>query len=312
MPISHRQLEAFRMFMQTGTVTGAAQRLRISQPAVSKILTSLEYELGLTLFTRVKKRLQPTGDAQLLSREVERLFSGLNDIESFARDLRYLKAGELHIASAASLGHTLVADTIAAFAARHDKARIVFNVTTSVSQFVISQQVDLGFSLMQTQHPALINEPLLHARGVCVVPVGHPLAGRDLVTAEDLRDLQCVSFMRDSRMRHIIDAAFEQRRVARQLQYEVFTSVEACALVSRGLGVSIVEPFIVAYAPPPGIWVARFEPAIDFTFNLMRPRYRDRSRLAAAFLKTLKQSVQQIAAREDAAQRRLEITLPQG
>lgn len=309
MPLSHRQLDAFRMFMETGSVTAAAERLRVSQPAVSKSLAALEYDLGLALFVRSKKRLVPTHDAQLLHREVERLFASLNDIESFARDLRYLKSGELHIASAASVGHTLVADSIASFAAEHHKARIVFNVTTTVSQIVISQQVDLGFSLIQVQHPALLNEPLFHGRGVCVVPRGHRLVGRDVVTAEDLQDEQFISFMRDSRMRHIIDAAFEQRRISRYQQYDVFTSVEACALVSRGLGVSIVEPLGVAYAQWPDLWVARFEPAIRFTFNVMRPRHRAPSRLADAYLGHLNKAIGRIRRNAAVNERKVELTL---
>ncbi|MFO7482212.1 LysR substrate-binding domain-containing protein [Oceanibaculum nanhaiense] len=310
MPLSHRQLDAFRMFMETGSVTAAAERLRVSQPAVSKSLVGLEYDLGLTLFTRARKRLVPTHDAQLLYREVERLFSSLNDIESFARDLRYLKSGELHIASAASLGHTLVADSLASFAAEHHKARIVFNVSTTVSQIVISQQVDLGFSLIQVQHPALLNEPLFHARGVCVVPKGHRLAGREAITAEDLRDEQFISFIRDSRMRHIIDATFEQQRISRYQQYEVFTSVEACALVSRGLGVSIVEPLGVAYAQWPDLWVARFDPAIRFTFNVMRPRHRAPSRLAEAYLGHLHKAIGRIRGDAEADGRLIELNLP--
>ncbi|MFN3459387.1 MAG: LysR substrate-binding domain-containing protein [Oceanibaculum sp.] len=310
MPLSHRQLDAFRMFMETGSVTAAAERLRVSQPAVSKSLVGLEYDLGLTLFVRSKKRLVPTHDAQLLHREVQRLFSSLNDIESFARDLRFLKSGELHIASAASLGHTLVADSLASFAAEHHKARIVFNVSTTVSQIVINQQVDLGFSLIQVQHPALVNDPLFHAQGVCVVPKSHRLAGRETITAEDLQDEQFISFMRDSRMRHIIDAAFEQRRIARYQQYDVFTSVEACALVSRGLGVSIVEPLGVAYAQWPDLWVARFEPAIRFTFNVMRARDRMPSRLAEAYLGHLTRAIERIRKRAEADGRLIELSLP--
>ena len=63
MALTHRQLEAFHVFMETGTVTGAADRLRISQPAVSKILAALEYDLKLKLFKRVRKRLVPTNEA---------------------------------------------------------------------------------------------------------------------------------------------------------------------------------------------------------------------------------------------------------
>ena len=87
MALTHRQLEAFHVSMETGTVTGAAERLRISQPAVSKILAALEYDLKLKLFKRVRKRLVPTNEAHMLYVEVHRLMTSMGDIEEFARDL---------------------------------------------------------------------------------------------------------------------------------------------------------------------------------------------------------------------------------
>ena len=65
--ITSRQLEAFRAIMEHGTVTAAAERLGVSQPAVSKILAGLEHEIGYPLFTRIKRRLAPTSEARLLA-----------------------------------------------------------------------------------------------------------------------------------------------------------------------------------------------------------------------------------------------------
>lgn len=307
MALTHRQLEAFHVFMETGTVTGAAERLRISQPAVSKILAALEYDLKLKLFKRVRKRLVPTNEAHMLYVEVHRLMTSMGDIEEFARDLAQLRSGELRVAAAASIGHTLLADTIAAFARKHDKARINFNVSTSISQLVVSQQVDLGFTLLQLQHPALVTEPLFHARAVCIVPVDHRLAGQSTISVGDLEGEQLISFMRESRMRHLIDAKFEQHRVSRLSQYEVFTSVEACGLVARGLGVSVVEPLGVIYRNDPSIAIRPFEPSVEFTFFAMRPRHRETTPLAAAFMAELDDQIERLCRHGD---ERLKIRLP--
>lgn len=307
MALTHRQLEAFHAFMETGTVTATADRLRISQPATSKILAGLEYDLKLKLFRRVRKRLVPTNEAHMLYMEVHRLITSMGDIEEFARDLAQLRSGELRIAAAASIGHTLLADTIAAFAGMHDKARINFNVSTSISQLVVSQQVDLGFTLLQVQHPALVTEPLFHARAVCIVPADHRLAAQSTITVNDLEGEQLISFMRESRMRHLIDAKFEQHRVSRLCQYEVFTSVEACGLVARGLGVSVVEPLGVIYRNDPSIAIRHFEPSVEFTFFAMRPRHRETTRLAAAFMTELDRRILELRRHHDD---RLRIRLP--
>ena len=71
-----RQIEVFRMVMRCGTLTGAAEALNVSQPALSQILLHTEDELGFKLFQRVKGRLIPTPEAEEIYPEVERLFGG--------------------------------------------------------------------------------------------------------------------------------------------------------------------------------------------------------------------------------------------
>lgn len=294
MPLTHRQLDAFRHVMQAGTVTGAAELLHMSQPAVSKLLAALEHELGLELFTRVRKRLVATSDAKQLFGEVERLFGALTEVKAFADDLKRFDAGELHIAAAASVGQTLVADAVGELARRHPKARILLSVNTNVGESVIRQQADLGFSVLQYEHPAVRSAPLLHARAVCAVPLGHALAKRTSIAPEDLEDECFISFFRDSRMRQIIDAVFSQRRVARRLQYDVFSSLEAVALAARGMGISIVEPISPFYLRPRNVVILPFEPRIDFTFNILHPRFGNRPRLADEFVVLLKARISEL------------------
>ena len=115
MRITHRQLEAFIQFMETGTVTAAAERMLVTQPAMSKMLAGLEIDLNLTLFQREKRRLIPTDEARLLYNEVRRLFASLADVERFADDLRSFRTGELRLITGSTLGLTLVADSLADF-----------------------------------------------------------------------------------------------------------------------------------------------------------------------------------------------------
>lgn len=76
--LNPRQLEAFRLVMQRGSVTGAAAELRISQPAVSRFIRDLEVRSGITLFERTGNHLIPTPEAHLLLVEVERYAFGID------------------------------------------------------------------------------------------------------------------------------------------------------------------------------------------------------------------------------------------
>ncbi len=296
--ISPRQLEAFRAFMEAGTVTGAAERMRLSQSAVSKILGGLEYSVGYPLFRREKQRLLPTREAKLLQREVERIFRGLEELGGFVRDLRTLEQGEMHVVSTPALGEVVLPDVLAGFMRGHAGVRVAFQVRHSevINQFVVDQQTDLGFSMVPFDHPSIISEELFRVPAVCVLPPAHDLARRPGITPEDLRDESFLSFATDTRMRHLVDAVFEQRQVARRQRLEVYSSLEACSMAARGIGISIVEPFTAMRMAASGLVIRPFTPRIDYTFKVMRPRFRDPSRLADAFLAAVKDWVAEMVA----------------
>ncbi|WP_252720253.1 LysR substrate-binding domain-containing protein, partial [Acinetobacter baumannii] len=71
--------------------------------------------------------------------------------------------------------------------------------------------------------PDLLTYPLFHAGAVCVMTRDHPLAGREVIVAADLEGAEFISFTRNSRMRHLTDAVFEQQRVSRKMRAEVFS-----------------------------------------------------------------------------------------
>jgi DNA-binding transcriptional LysR family regulator len=290
MMITPRQLEAFRAVMERGTVTAAAERLGVSQPAVSKILAGLEREIGYTLFTRIKQRLAPTSEARLLAGEVARLYHGLEEVSEVARGIRDRQVGDLHIYSTPALGRTVLPDVMAAFMKSHARAHVVFHVRSStyINQKMVDQQLDLGFSMMPFEHPSVVTEELSRAAAVCVLPGDHRLARRRTIRPADLRGERFLSFPLDGRMRHLIDAVFEQDHIDRRLQIDVYSSAEACALAARGVGVSIVEPFTARDYRRDGIAIVPFEPRIRYLFRAMRPRHRKPSRLADAFLEAVK------------------------
>lgn len=288
--ITPRQLEAFRAVMEHGTATAAAERLGVSQPAVSKILAGLEAEIGYPLFTRVRRRLAPTSEARLLAAEAARLYDGLERVAEVARAIRERQVGDLHICSTPALGRTVLPDVMAGFLRKHGDAHIVFHVRSStyVNQRTIDQQLDLGFSMMPFEHPSMVAEELSRAAAVCVLPRDHKLARRKVIRPADLRGERFLSFPLDGRMRHLIDAAFEQERIERRTRIDVYSSAEACALAARGAGVSIVEPFTARDCASAGIAIVPFEPRIRYLFRALRPRFRQSSLLADAFLDAVK------------------------
>lgn len=295
--VTTRQVEAFKAIFETGYVTAAAERMSLSQPAVSKLLANFEAAVGLALFRREKKRLVPTPEAGLIYREVEKLFTGLQGIAGVAQEIRGLRAGELSIACVSALGHEHVPRLVAGFLKDKPEVNVGLYITSAdnVAQWVIAQKVDVGISMTATDHPAVVSESLCRVDAVCVLPKGHRLAKKKSLRPADLAGETFISFAPGSRIRHLIDGIFEQAGVERRTTAHAFVSNSACALVANGFGVSIVEPFTAHEFARRGVLELRsFRPSVTYEFHLFFPRFRERSMLAKDFAGRLAQTLRTV------------------
>ncbi len=92
--LRQRNLEAFRIVCETGSVTRAAERLNLSQPAVSQLIARIERSFDLKLFDRgLGRRLEPTAAARALYVDVCRTLDAMADIEATAIALGRNRAG---------------------------------------------------------------------------------------------------------------------------------------------------------------------------------------------------------------------------
>ncbi|MBK9609188.1 MAG: LysR family transcriptional regulator [Betaproteobacteria bacterium] len=217
---TYRQIEAFKAVMEVGRVTDAANKLHLSQPAVSKLLANLELVLGLQLFSRSKKRLTPTAEAQALLREINKVFVGIQAVTRLASELGNMRIGELTIVSVAAFGQRHVPRVIAEFLKKHDSVNIGLHLRNSldVADWTASQKADIGISMMPVDHPAVRHEILCEVDAVCVIPIGHRLCKKRFIEPRDLAGETFISFTPDGRLRHVIDSVFERARVSRDLR----------------------------------------------------------------------------------------------
>lgn len=113
--VSMRQLEAFCAVIDHQTVTGAARFMRLSQPAVSKLVAGLEVETKLNLFRRERRRLVPTEEGLILHQQAQAIFARLRDIGRLSEELRNLECGRLNVVTMTALGRTFLPDAMSSF-----------------------------------------------------------------------------------------------------------------------------------------------------------------------------------------------------
>ena len=288
-----RQLEAFRAVIESGTVTRGAEAMRISQPAVSKLIGHLARDCGFALFRRSGNRLIPTAEALTLYREVERMFVSVEYISSLATSIRELHAGQLSIAAFPALATRPLPRIITRFLRDHAGTRVcvVGRSGRLLVEWVAANQVDLGIGLLLHDHPGIAFQSAGSVDGVCVLHPRHPLARQKTIHASDLDGLSFISLGAEDRSRFRIDQAFEGLKVRRRIAIEAQQSEAACTFASEGAGIAIVEPFSASEFTPDRLAVRPFRPRVRFDVWLMTPTQRPRSLIVESFIELFQRSI---------------------
>lgn len=285
--------------MRTGSVTNAAASLYLSQPAVSRLIAELERSVGFRLFERIKGSAPvPTPEAEAFFQEVQRSFAGLQVLRQAASDIKNYRTGNLRIACLPALATGFVPDVIQEFRAANPAVRIQLQTRSSstVRLWVAAQQFDLGLATPSGEVQGTHAESFLKMAGVCVLPPGHALGEKQVITPMDLQGEPFISLALEDPVRPKIDRAFEDAGVERDVVVETQYAMTVCGLVKRGVGCAILNPLGASDYAEQGLVIRRFEPLIEFEYMLYLPTFRPPSRVAVQFIELLKQTRDRLVA----------------
>ncbi len=290
-----RQLEAIRAVINRGTTTHAAKALGLTQSAVSRLITQMENELGLSLFDRRHGRLLITPEGKLFYDVALKVLEGIDQMAATARDIRTLRAGALRIIAMPALAYGLLPNTIAKINRRHKQVKISIDVggRRELQDGIVNGQYDLGLATLPVDPEGIDVMPLCAIDAVCVAPRDHPLAANETIAAAELAGLRFISIDPRTLLRYRTDELFGKLGIRRVLGIEAQSSMMACNLVARGLGVSVVHPFIADLFADK-VAVKPFEPTFRLEYGLLFATGQRRSLIANEFIETLRGDVAEL------------------
>ena len=282
---SLRQIEAFKAFVETGTVSRAADVLHISQPAASKLLSNLETDSGLRLFDRAHGRMTTTARGMRLYEEIERLFSGVNQIAQAVEAIRKEERSRLAIGVMPGVSTRFIAASAEAFRAAHPDVFLSFTVRSSqfITEGLLSRQLDLGIVSKPLDHPLFTTALLEDEPVVCALPADHALADRAALTLADIAAEPMIAFAQDSSTRHKVERAFAAAGLAPNVVAEATTAQTVCSLVAAGIGLALVAPIFALEHVPKIAWVP-IVPKIRMDIYTIKSASTRNASLADAFL----------------------------
>lgn len=281
-----RQMEVFRAVMLTGAVGRAAEFLHVSQPAVSKVLSSAEEKTGLRLFDRVKGRLIPTEDAKRLYAEVANLWEKVEKVRALSQDLSAPMSTRLHVVTSPSVGIHLLPRIVKDLLDQEPDllARVDFRVGGDLDQSILDQTADLAVTTLSVDHPNISTLARYECNLVCVMPQNHPLASKRVVTPSDLIGHKVVEFPHTLyyglTQAQVYDKAFDKLEVS----VEVHASHSACWFASTGAGVAIVDMLTVAGGTFPDLVVKPYRVAAKVKVQIIHNLFTPPSRAGMSFV----------------------------
>ncbi|SFJ70573.1 DNA-binding transcriptional regulator, LysR family [Bosea sp. OK403] len=237
-------LDAFVRLRGTGE---AAQGLGVSQSAVIKTLKHAEEELDLSLAVTIQGRLVPTPEALALVQRAQPLFATLRRARHEADMIRVGMADRLRVATVPGLAHSILPPAIAQTRRSLSEAVAVEIMFDHVREHLAAGEVDLGLSYGPMQTPDIEDLPLGESPLVCVLAGGHPLARRRELTRADLEGERLVSYAPDGvSSADSFQSALIGAGLAGQIAITVRHTDTACHLVREGVGLAVVDGFVIS------------------------------------------------------------------
>ena len=286
-----RQLAAFCAVVERRSFSQAAERLGVTQPAVSLQVRSLERRLGRQLLDRSGRRVEPTEAGLKLYRSAQRLLALEEQIvtELADEDGGALR-GTLEIGASTGPGSTVLALLLCEFQQRNPEVHVELSVfdTQRVVELVAERELELGVVGAARRHRGVVFERFLEDEVILICPPGHPFAGRT-VTLDELAAERVIVMQEGAGVRQVIED--ELRRVGRRLRdldirLELGLQESAKTAVQAGFGVTFISRSSVESELAAGTLAAARVDGLDprREISLVRATGRPDSRPAAAFL----------------------------
>ena len=241
-----RQLAAFCAVVERRSFSQAAERLGVTQPAVSLQVRALEKRLGTQLLDRSGRRVEPTEAGLRLYRGAQRL---LALEEQLVAEVGFVDADELsgtfEIGASTGPGGIVLAQLLCAFQARHPGLHVTLWVfdTQTVVERVAARELELGVVGAARRHRGVAFEPFFRDPVVLVCPPGHRFAGKT-VRVDELREEGLIVMQEGAGVRQLLED--ELRRAGKRLrdlgvQLELGLQESVLSAVRGGYGVTFIS-----------------------------------------------------------------------
>jgi DNA-binding transcriptional LysR family regulator len=241
-------LAIFHAVAQTGSMTLGAERLDISQPAVSKQIQGLERALGVHLFDRIGRRVRLSQAGAILADYAKLVFALAQQAEETLAEVRGLARGRLVIGASTTIGSYLLPGVLAEFARRHPRIELLVEVenTEQIHRRLVEHELDLGLTEGLVEEEELAAEVFHRDELVVIAAPGHRLTGTRRVPLSAVQQEPFILREPGSGTRAVEERALARLKLPVRVAMALGSTEAIKRLVAEGVGLAIVSRLAVA------------------------------------------------------------------
>lgn len=286
MKIDFDGIQAFVLVAELGGFSKAADRLHLTQTALTRRIQKLEAYLSVRLLDRTTRSVQLTAVGRDFLPQARRLVDEATAAVDRLKDMSRLGKGNVAIASIPTMAHHRLPGVIRAYSKDHEgnRIRIIESNATGVSRAVLHDQAEFGITIQLERHADLVEEPVLREPFMFFCLDEHPLAAKKSVTWSDLAGSDLILVSGLSGNRALLDYQLARKRLRLSGPYEVEHLSTALGLVAAGVGSAILPYSTIQEGTYPRVRrIPLVKPVISRNLVLIRRRNATLSPAAQQF-----------------------------
>ncbi len=244
-----QKLRGFYWTAHYGTVSGAAEKMHISQSAVSHQLKALENELGAKLYERTRRGITLTPEGDRLLGYARTVVHSLSDLRNEFDDLRGEPRGTVRLAAFRGITIFSLPDIVQRYHAQHPNVRLVVSSEIQdgeILRLTSTGEVDLGITTSWNTFDGLEYLEFASYEMYACMSRDHPWAERRApLTLHDLAAQPLLLYERGTAIRTRIDRHFARQDLQPEVSIEAGGSNAILEYVQRGMGVGIISGLVL-------------------------------------------------------------------
>ena len=288
------QLRSFYEVVREQSFTRAADKLFLTQPAISLQIKALESELDEILLERNRRQLRLTSAGEILFVHAKVMLARLEQARDDIAALKQVLSGRLAIGTSDTNCTYILPRVLAEFHARYPAVELDIRnrMSPEVGNLVLNDEVEFGLATLPVKHRDLVSESLFERRDVLICPPDHALGKRRRIGLKQLAEYPFLVLERGSTSRQLLEEVFQRQGLALQVEMSLGGIEIIKRYVEIGLGIALVPEVAVEAEVSAGkVRAVQVNGLAKRQIGLIEHRQRRRSQATEAFLALLREFV---------------------